>query len=130
MQGSRRNVVEQETQVHEAQQPKVSGGTGPVKNSVNNRLKHLIPPLTRVLMLLVQLTLPIGDAKGAENIFDLVADLNLGAIADQFCWSSTSTNIILKGINKLLFRFHMQAYCVVTANVRLMTSVGIQPKKG
>jgi hypothetical protein len=57
-------------------------------------------------MLLVRLTLPIGDAKGAENIFDLVADLNLGAIADQFHWSSTSTNIILKGINKLLFRFH------------------------
>jgi hypothetical protein len=34
-----------------------------------------------------------------ENILDLVADLNLGVIADEFCWSSRATNIILKGIS-------------------------------
>jgi hypothetical protein len=57
-------------------------------------------------VLLVWLTLPIGDAEGTENILDLFADLNLRAIADQFCQSSMATKIILKGINKLLFRFH------------------------
>jgi hypothetical protein len=119
MQGSRRNIVEQETHIHEAQQPKVGGGTGPIKNDVGNRLQHLIPALTRVLVLLVWLTLPIGDAEGTENILYLVANLNLGAIADQFCRSSTATNIILKGINKLLFRFH-------ALNV---SNVGRVPKK-
>jgi hypothetical protein len=106
IQGSGRNVVDQEIHVHEAQQPKVGGGTGPIKNGVGNKLQHLIPVVTRLLVLLVWLTLPIGDAEGTENILDLFADLNLRAIADQFCQSSMATKIILKGINKLLFRFH------------------------
>jgi hypothetical protein len=82
IQGGRGNVVQNETDVQEAQQPEGHGRTCSVKNSVGNRLKRLIPTLTRILVLLVWLTLPIRDIKGTENILDLVADLNLCTIAD------------------------------------------------
>jgi hypothetical protein len=98
--GRRGNVVQKETDVQKAQQPEGHGRTCPVKNGVGNRLKCLISMLTRILVLLVWLTLPIRDIKGTANIFDLVADLNLCTIADY-----TATNVILQSINKLFLDF-------------------------
>jgi hypothetical protein len=61
IQGGRGNVDEKETDVQEAQQPEGGGRTGPVKNGVGNRLKRLTPTLTRILVLLVWLTLPKSE---------------------------------------------------------------------
>ena len=46
-----------------------------------------------VLLLLVGLTLPVTDAKGAKNIQDFVTDFNLSTVTNQLGRCTTITDV-------------------------------------
>jgi hypothetical protein len=62
--GLRGRIVQKEADIHQAEKPEGSGRASAVKDSVSDGLDGLVPTLRRVLLLLVGLTLPIGDAEG------------------------------------------------------------------
>lgn len=89
-----------------AQQPKVSQRSSLVNSGVGNGLEGMITALIGIPMLLVGFTLPAGNGKGTENILDLVAYLNLGAIADKLGGCTMATNVIFKGVDKSFVSLH------------------------
>ena len=57
-------------------------------------------------MLLVRFALPTSDTVVAENIDDLVTDLNLCTIADEFGRSSPFADDILESVDELFIGLH------------------------
>jgi hypothetical protein len=62
--GLGRGVIEEETDVHEAQEPQISRGPSAVEDSIGKSLDSLIASFGRVLMLLEGFALPIRDTEG------------------------------------------------------------------
>jgi hypothetical protein len=58
----RESVVQNEAHIHQAKEPTISRSTGLVENSVAESLHCLVSPFSWVLVLLVWLTLPRGNA--------------------------------------------------------------------
>ena len=56
--------------------------TNMVHDGVDQCLQLLDSALSKVLMLIMWLTLPIINAVGLQDFLDLVADFHLGLIAD------------------------------------------------
>jgi hypothetical protein len=141
--------------------------------------------------LLMRFTLPAANKKGTEDVDNLVADLDLCSVTDEFGHGSSFSDVVLESADELLVCFHsvyigkevfgadedlgkpestagvseytvsvvatgssrrctfiagkgdlkcflrvgeltigLRAYCVVAANVLLVTSTGSQPKSG
>ena len=55
---------------------------------------------------MVWLRLPVFNEQMVQNVMDLVANLNLSMITDEFGWGTMHVNDILKGVDKLLLSFH------------------------
>jgi len=59
-----------------------------VHDGVHQSLQLLDPVLSKILMLIMQFALPIINAVSMQDLLDLVADFNLGLIADELSRSS------------------------------------------
>ena len=64
--------VQNETNVHEAQEPKASRRSSAVKDSIGHCFDHLTAMLSWVLVLLMQFTLPLCNDERAQDVSDLV----------------------------------------------------------
>jgi len=58
-------------------------GSNMVHDGVYQNLQLLDPVLSKVLMLIMWLTLPIIDAVSPQDFLDLVANFHLGLITDK-----------------------------------------------
>ena len=87
-------------------QPQRGGAAGVVHDAVGHAFHILALTLGRVLVLMVRLTLPGRDDQAPKNVFDLVADLNLGAVVDELGGSATVADDVLECVRGLLFSFH------------------------
>jgi len=56
---------------------------------------------SKVLVLVVGLTLPVSNAVSTQNFFDLITDLHLGLIADDLSGSSPCLDLVLKCVDEL-----------------------------
>ena len=83
-----------------------------IANRVRHSLQCLISSLSRILMLLVRFALPTSDTVVAENIDDLVSDLNLCTNADEFGRSSPFADDILEGVDELFIGFKLLFLCM------------------
>ena len=106
VQGGGRSVVEEEHGALESKQPQGGRAVSAIHEAVGSSLDILTSAFRRVLVLMVWFGLPIFNEQAPENITNLVTDFNLGRITDQFCGSTSKTDDILKGINKLFFSLH------------------------
>jgi hypothetical protein len=100
------HVVQKEADIHEAEKPEGCRGSGAIKDSVGDRLDGLILMLHRVLLLLVGFTLPIGDAEGMKDVFNLLTDFDLSTVRNEHSRGATALNVILQSIDKLLVSLH------------------------
>ena len=72
-----------------------------VHDGVYQSLQLLDPALSKVLMLIMWLTLPIINAVSPQDFLDLVADFNLGSITDELSGSSPSPDLVLQSVDEL-----------------------------
>ncbi len=73
-----------------------------VHDNVDQNLELLGPVFSKVLMLIVQLALPIINSVSMQDLLDLVADFNLGAVADELSWGSPHLDLIFQGVELLI----------------------------
>ena len=76
-------------------------GSNMVHDGVYQSLQLLDPALSKVLMLIMWLTLPIINAVSLQNFLDLVADFHLGSIADELSGSSSSPDLVFQSVEEL-----------------------------
>ena len=103
---SRDGMVQDEANIHEAEKPHLCGQTGAVHDCVSHHLDLLVLMLSGILVLLVGLALPVADAKGMQNVLNLVANLNLCTVTDQLVHDSLFTDVIFESVDKLLVCLH------------------------
>ena len=61
---------------------------------------------SKVSMLMMGFTLPVSNTVGSENFLHLVANFNLGLVADELGRSSPFMDLILKCVDKLSICLH------------------------
>jgi hypothetical protein len=83
LEGRRGCMAENEAYVHECQKPGLGRGTRAVHPGIHHALNILVAPLDRVLVLLVGLRLPISNRIAPDYVLDLVADVELSAVAQE-----------------------------------------------
>ena len=99
-------VIEKEADMGHGLVAQGWGCTCTVKEGIVDPLNILIASFSRILVLLVWLTLPVTYDEVPEDVLDLVANLNLGHITYELCHRSLLPDIILKDNDKLLIRLH------------------------
>ncbi len=57
-------------------------------------------------MLVVWLRLPVGNAVHAQDLFDLIANLNLSTVTDELGWGSPFPDLIFQCIDELSVGLH------------------------
>ena len=72
-----------------------------VHDGVDQGLQLLDPVFSKVLMLIMQLTLPIIDAVSPQDFLDLEANFHLCSIIDKLSGSSPSLDLVLKSVDEL-----------------------------
>jgi len=78
-----------------------------VHDGVHQRLQLLDPVLSKLLMLIMQLALPIIiEVTSLPDLLDLVADFDLGSITDELSRSSPSPDLILQSVDELPICFN------------------------
>ncbi len=77
-----------------------------IHDGVDQCLQLLDPTFSKVLMLIMWLALPIVNAVSMQDFLDLVADLYLGTITDELCWSSPSLDLVFQSIDELPISFN------------------------
>ena len=75
-------MIEQEAHILEAKEPGVGRGSSAIHDPVCTILDSLEAVFSRILMLLMWFTLPITNKECMKNVLYLLADLDLGIIAD------------------------------------------------
>ena len=70
----------EEADVDETQQPCVAWGTSAVHDPIGHAFDSLNPTFSRVLLLLVRLTLPTADEQCTKYVQHLASNLSLGTI--------------------------------------------------
>ena len=104
--GSAEGVVEEETGVHETEEPCVWWSTGPIKDDIGGVLDGLDASFSRALVLLMGFTLPGTNVEGAKDVQDPFACLRLGLVRDESVGSTTVTDDIFQGIDKFFLSLH------------------------
>jgi len=94
-------VVKEVAHIHEAKKPGMGRCTGTVHDAVGGGLDSLVATFCRVLLLLVRFTLPVTNDQSAQNVENFVADLHLSAVTDELVGSTSLTDVVFKGVNKL-----------------------------
>ena len=82
------------------------GGASAVKNFVGHGFDRLVTMFSKILMLLMWLTLPGRNEASTQDVENLATDLNLGTITKKFSGCTTGTDVILQCVDKLLVSFH------------------------
>jgi len=77
-----------------------------VHDGVDQSLQLLDPALSKVLMLIMQLTLPIINAVSLQDLLELVADFDLGMVTDELGRSFPCPDLILQCVDELLINFN------------------------
>jgi len=72
-----------------------------VHDGIDQSFQLLDPALSKVLMLIMWLTLPIINAVSPQDFLDLVADFHLGSITNELSGSSPSPDLILQSVDEL-----------------------------
>ena len=98
-------MVQQEADIGQAKEPGVRRSTSTVHNAVCSILDGLKATFRRILLLLMRFTLPITNAEGAEDVKNLLTDFDLRTITDELRRSTTISNIIFQGVDKLAIGF-------------------------
>ena len=96
VQGWGGGVVEQDTHMLEAEQPKVGWRVGSVHKAVGSAFDVAVTALTGVLMLVMCFRLPILDVQIAQNVFGFVADFHCSRVTNQFSWCTTISDDVQK----------------------------------
>ena len=99
-------MVQQETHVGQAKEPGEGGGTKAVHDGVGHGLDGIDASLSRVLVLMVGLTLPGRDEQGAKDILDSLTDFDLGTVTQKALHGTTLTDIVLKRVDEFLLGLH------------------------
>jgi hypothetical protein len=71
---------------------------------VQSRIR-LAAPFSWILVLLIRLTLPIGDTQGKKDVLYCITNDNLITVTNELMRSSAISNIGFQGAGKLLIRF-------------------------
>src|SRR5687768_15454159 len=66
----------------------------------------LVLPFCRILVLVMRFTLPVLDDVVPEYVLHFVTDLNLCSITNQLGHGASSSDVVLKDMDKLLICFH------------------------
>jgi len=77
-----------------------------VHDGVYQGLQLLDLALSKILVLIMWLTLPIINAICAQNFFDLVADFHLGSITYELGGSTAGPDLVFQGIDELPIRLN------------------------
>ena len=72
-----------------------------VHDGVDQSLQLLNPAFSKVLMLIMRLTLPIINAVSSQDFLDLVTDFHLGSITDELSGSSPSPDLVFQSVDEL-----------------------------
>ena len=97
-----RDVIEKVTHIAHAKQPAVCRCSSPVEDGVGSCFDGPIVPYRRVLILVIRFRMPTTYVVHSEDIFNPVGNFNLSIIADYFTHSSSESDIIFQGIDKLI----------------------------
>ena len=89
------SVVKEITNVDHCMQPQVRGSVGTIHNTISPLFDCLVTSFCRVLMLMMRLALPVGDAKVAQYVLDFVAQLTFGVIRQEFGRCTLMSDLIL-----------------------------------
>jgi hypothetical protein len=73
-----------------------------VKNSVSRILYGLVPPFSRVLVMLVRFTLPTIDTECMKDIFYFITNNGLNSVTKKAVGSTSLNNVIFHGVRKLV----------------------------
>ena len=99
-------MVEEDAGIHKAEEPCVWWSTGPIKDDIGGSFDHLDASFSRVLVLLMDFTLPGTNVEGAKDVQDPFACLRLGLVRDESVGVTTVTDDIFKGIDKFFLSLH------------------------
>ena len=77
------------------------GCSNTIHDGVDQSLQLLDPAFSKVLMLIMGLTLPIIDAVSPQDFLDLVTDFHLGSIAYELSGSSPSPDLVFQSVDEL-----------------------------
>ena len=95
------HVVQEKADIKQGKKPCACRCANTVHDTVGGILDSLPSAFNRVLLLLVWFTLPGFDKERAQDVQNLVANLNLSTITDQFSGCTTLTNVVLQGVDEL-----------------------------
>jgi len=95
-------VMQEKSNIEEAEQPSSYRDTRTVKDGAGSGLDSLKMLFSRILMLLMGFTLSASNEKGTKDALDLFASFNLSMITDELVWCTILPDVILESIDKLL----------------------------
>jgi hypothetical protein len=98
-------MIKKKRHIFKTQQPGIIRGTSMVKDTVGSAFDGLGALLSWSLVLLIRLTLPAGDTQGTKDVMYLITNDNLSTVTNELMRSSTISNIVFQGVDKLLIRF-------------------------
>ncbi len=81
--------------------PSIGQCTSMVHDGVDQSLQLLDPVLSKVLILVVRLTLPVINAISMQHFLDLVTDFDLCSITKELSGSSLCLDLIIKCVDEL-----------------------------
>ena len=83
-----------------------SSSLSSIKDGVGPSINGMIAPFRGILILMILFRMPTTDVVHSEDGLDFVGNLNLGIVTGELAHSSTDSDVIFQGIDKLLEGLH------------------------
>jgi hypothetical protein len=106
LEDTRSSVVQQIANILKAQVPGIVRCPSAIHDVISILLDGPIPRLSRILMRMVWLTLPIRDTIGTKDVLNFLGNLNLGSVTEESIHSSPSAYVILQCMEKIRVLLH------------------------
>jgi hypothetical protein len=94
-------MIENGTDIREAEKPAVRGTASDVHEGIDPALDSGVTTLSLVLMLVIGFRLEIRDEERAKQISNFIGNLITTTIADESMHGTTFTDVVRKSINEL-----------------------------
>ncbi len=122
-----RESIEDVSDILKTKIPHIRWGIGGVHGAVDGAFDILPSAFSMILVLVVRLTLPIRDDKGAQDVVGSFTDFIRTTITDEFVHSTTFTDDILESVDEFLRAVHREDIndVGVTTDEDLGTSVTV-----
>ena len=76
-----------------------------IQDSVGDTFDGLDSAFSRILMLVMRLTLPITNAVGVEDILGKATDFRLGTVTEEHVHGATLPDVVLECTDKTAYLF-------------------------